>query len=208
MQGVTSLRALEKLARLDLACMWVSGGIYPDHANIGRFIVMHGESLTGEFFDALARSVFSKTNANSHCLAGDGATIEAACSNYNLIKEEAARLALEKARKQSEKEPENQKKQASFEQAAVAKVSPTEPEAIVQKMKRNRGFAPGYTPSIQVNDNRVVVAQAVDPTNETAVIPEMLDQAIRRVVAAYFAAVIWLISGDLMAVGLYQKIRD
>ena len=142
------------------------------------------------------RSVLSKTNANSHCLAGDGTTIEAACSNYNLIKEEAARLALEKARKQSEKEPENQKKQASFEQATVVldtllelkqkrkdrgrkaeetKVSPTEPEAIVQKMKRNRGFAPGYTPSILVNDNRVVVAQAVDPTNETAVIPEMLD---------------------------------
>ena len=27
MQGVTSLRALEKLARLDLGCMWVSDGI-------------------------------------------------------------------------------------------------------------------------------------------------------------------------------------
>lgn len=35
MQGITSLRDLEQLARADLGCMWVSGGIPPDHANIG-----------------------------------------------------------------------------------------------------------------------------------------------------------------------------
>lgn len=200
MQGVTSLRALEKLARLDLGCMWVSGGIYPDHTNIGRFINLHEASLTGEFFDAFTRSVLQKTNSTGQRLAGDGTTIEAACSNYNLIKEEAARVALEEARKQSEKKPEDPKRQANLKQATTAlntvlhlkegrekrgrktegtKVSPTEPEAIVQKMKRNRGFAPGYTPSILVNEQRVVVSQAVDPTHETAVIPEMLDQAIR-----------------------------
>jgi hypothetical protein len=49
MQGVSSLRGLERLARLDLGCMWVTGGIAPDHANIGRFIHMHSKSLT-EFF--------------------------------------------------------------------------------------------------------------------------------------------------------------
>lgn len=38
MQGVSSLRALERLARVDLGAMWVTGGIAPDHANIGRFI--------------------------------------------------------------------------------------------------------------------------------------------------------------------------
>jgi hypothetical protein len=26
--------------------MWVTGGIAPDHANIGRFIVLHEDSLT------------------------------------------------------------------------------------------------------------------------------------------------------------------
>jgi len=49
MKGVHSLRELERLARLDLGCMWVSGGIMPDHANIGRFIVMHEESLAQDF---------------------------------------------------------------------------------------------------------------------------------------------------------------
>ncbi|WP_161787272.1 transposase [Endozoicomonas numazuensis] len=187
MQGVTSLRALEKLAKLDLGCMWISGGIHPDHANIGRFINMHEPSLTGEFFDALTRSVLKKTNPSGQRLAGDGTTIEAACSNYNLIKEEAARAALEEAHRQAEKHPEDPKTLADLEQTAdvldrlleqkqnrkdrgrkaeETKVSPTEPEAIVQKMKRNRGFAPGYTPSILVNEKRVVVGQAVDPTNE------------------------------------------
>jgi hypothetical protein len=46
MQGVHSLRELERLARLDLGCMWVAGGIAPDHANIGRFIALHEHSLT------------------------------------------------------------------------------------------------------------------------------------------------------------------
>ena len=112
MEGVTSLRGLEQLARLNLDCMWVSGGIFPDHANIGRFINLHTQSLTGDFFDALAATVLKKTGSTGQCLAGDGTTIEAACSNYNLIKEEAAKAAkaaLEEARRQAEKEPDNPK---------------------------------------------------------------------------------------------------
>ena len=201
MQGVTSLRGLEALARLNLGCMWVSGGIFPDHANIGRFIVMHAESLTLGFFEDLAQLALKKTHSSGHCLAGDGTTIEAACSNYNLVKEEAAMAALEEARRQAEKAPEDEGKKTVFEHKAVVldtlltqkekrkkrsqkaadntMVSPTEPEAIVQKMKRGRGYAPGYTPSVLANEKRVVVAMAVDPTNETAVIPEMLDQAVR-----------------------------
>ncbi|WP_425549733.1 transposase [Advenella faeciporci] len=52
MQGVHSLRALERLARLDVGCMWVCGGIAPDHANIGRFITLHEASLTHDFFES------------------------------------------------------------------------------------------------------------------------------------------------------------
>jgi hypothetical protein len=49
MQGVHALRELERLARLDLGCMGVTGGSAPDHANIGRFIVLHEGSLTQDF---------------------------------------------------------------------------------------------------------------------------------------------------------------
>lgn len=44
MQGAHSLRELERLARLDLGCMRVTGGIAPDHVNIGRFVVLHEDS--------------------------------------------------------------------------------------------------------------------------------------------------------------------
>ncbi|MFC0709854.1 hypothetical protein [Azorhizophilus paspali] len=47
MQGIHSLRELKRLAQLDLGCMWVTGGITPDHANIGRFITFHGDLHAG-----------------------------------------------------------------------------------------------------------------------------------------------------------------
>ena len=199
-RGVTSLRTLESLARIDLGCMWVSGGIFPDHANIGRFINRHQELLTGDFFEALACSVLKKTNSTGQCLAGDGTTIEAACSNYRLIKEEAVKTALEEATARAEKKPEDADRKAKLEKAVHVhrklqevkahqkrrgaktnntRISPTEPDAVVQKMKRGRGYAPAYTPSILANEKRVVLAQAIDPTNESIVIPEMLDQASR-----------------------------
>jgi hypothetical protein len=45
MQGVHSLREMERLGRLDLGCMWVTGGIAPDHADIGRFIELHKDRV-------------------------------------------------------------------------------------------------------------------------------------------------------------------
>ena len=42
-KGIGSLRGLEELARLDLGCMWISGGLCPDHATLGRFIQKHDE---------------------------------------------------------------------------------------------------------------------------------------------------------------------
>ena len=117
MQGTTSLRALENMARLDLGCMWVSGGIYPDHAIIGRFINMHEKSLTGQFFDDLVRAVLKITGSGGERLAGDGTTIEAACSHYNLMKEEAAKAAWEKAQQRAEGDPDNKEKQCACEKA-------------------------------------------------------------------------------------------
>ncbi|WP_391528993.1 transposase [Photorhabdus akhurstii] len=50
MKGHCSLRELERLARLDLGCIFVSQGITPDHASLGRFIYQHQSVLTGSFF--------------------------------------------------------------------------------------------------------------------------------------------------------------
>jgi len=65
MKDVHSLRELERLVRLDLGGMWVSGVIMPDHANIGRFIVMHEESLAQDFFEPLTRRVLRVSGSDS-----------------------------------------------------------------------------------------------------------------------------------------------
>jgi len=69
MQGVHSLRALQRLARLDLGCMRVCGGIAPDHANIARFIVMHEALPAQDFFESLTRTVLRVCGSSSHRVA-------------------------------------------------------------------------------------------------------------------------------------------
>ena len=124
--------------------------------------------------------------------------IEAACSSYNLLKQEAAEQALEAAQKKVDQHPDCDKSKKNLEMATSALeaviernekrkkngksenavVSPTEPEAVVQKMKRGRGYTTSYKPSVFANSKRVVLAQAIDPTNETTVVDSMLDQSI------------------------------
>jgi len=202
MQGISSLRALERLARVDLGCMWVTGGIAPDHANIGRFICLHEQIMAQDFFEALTRTVLTRTATSTARLAGDGTVIEAACSHYRLLKEDAvrARVSEAQARLQQaspEQQGETQRqldkaldceqhfdarvaaRRRSGKRLDTVRVSPTEPEAAIQKQKRGRGFAPAYTPSVLANEARIIVAHALDPTSETRVMGELLDQSER-----------------------------
>lgn len=200
MQGVHSLRELERLARLDLGCMWVTGGIAPDHTNIGRFIGMHEASLTQGFFESLTSSILAATGSRSTRVAGDGTVIEAACSHYKLLKEDAVRARAEVAQRTLESNPDDvaaQVKQRSsaerlriFEERKQARqrsgratetlgVSPTEPEAMVQRLKRGRGTGPSYKPSVLSNEDRIVTALDVHPSMETKVVGAMLDQSKR-----------------------------
>lgn len=200
MQGVHSLRDLERLSRLDLGCMWVTGGITPDHTNIGRFIVLHDESLTQGFFEALTSTILKATGSTSTRVAGDGTVIEAACSHYKLLKEEAVKERATLAQHALERNPDDvaaqRKQQASaerlriFEERKKARqrsgratdtlgVSPTEPEAMVQRLKRGKGTGPSYKPSVLANENRIVTALAIHPSMETKVVEAMLDQSVR-----------------------------
>ncbi|WP_148255451.1 transposase [Aidingimonas lacisalsi] len=69
MHGVSSLRSLERLARVDLGAMWVTGGIASDHANIGRLICLHEQALSQTFVEDLARTVLARTGTSTACLA-------------------------------------------------------------------------------------------------------------------------------------------
>lgn len=202
MQGIHSLRDLERLARLDLGCMWVTGGIAPDHANIGRFIVMHEDSLTQCFFESLTGSILKATGSRSTRLAGDGTVVEAACSHYKLLKEEAVKARVEAATRALKDSPDNtaaqQEHRASaqclevFEERERARkrsgrttdtlgISGTEPEAMVQRLKRSKGRAASYKPSVLANQDRIITAMDLDPSSETKVIAAMLDQSARVV---------------------------
>ena len=200
MQAVHSLRDLERLARLDLGCILVTGGITPDHTNIGRFIVMHEVSLTQDFFESLTGSILKATGSDSTRVAGDGTVIEAACSHYKLLKEEAVRTSAAAAQQALEKAPGDaaaqRKQEASAERLEIFEVrkkarqrsgratdtltvSRTEPEAMVQPLKRGRGSSPSYKPSVLANKDRIVTAMAVHPSIETKMLGEMLDQSKR-----------------------------
>lgn len=202
MQGVHSLRELERMSRLDLGCMWITGGIKPDHAIIGRFIAKHEESLTQDFFESLTRRILKATQSTSARLAGDGTVIEAACSNYKLLKSEAIKERSEAADRELSAKPDDPK--AQREQQASAQclqiyaerekarkrsgrptdtlcVSGVEPEAMVQRLKNGGGTAPSYKPSVLANEDRIITALALDPSSETKVVAQMLDQSARVV---------------------------
>lgn len=200
MQGVHSLRALERLARLDLGRMWVCNGITPDHAIIGRFMVLHEASLTQAFFESLTRSVLQACASSSQRLAGDGTVIEAACSHYKMLKEEAVKEQVEAARQALARQPEDPQAEQAVQRARQCEeffaqrkakrrrhgkstdslsISGSEPEAMVQRLKRGRGFAASYKPSVLANEDRIITAMAVDASSETAVVAQMLDQNAR-----------------------------
>lgn len=197
-QGIHSLRTLEQMARVDLGCMWVSGGIAPDHSVIGQFIDRHASLITGRLFERLTASVVKRTGDSNQTLAGDGTVIEAACSHYGLLHQEAVKARQQTARDEADRNPDDagsqtrlaqaeqsvalmqgrvEKKKAQGKDTSGLRISGSEPEAMVQRQKRGRGSAPSYKPSVLTNEQRVVVAQTVDPSSETAVIPGMLDQS-------------------------------
>ncbi|WP_168787589.1 transposase [Paraburkholderia aromaticivorans] len=200
MQGVHSLREPERLARLDLGCMRVTGGIAPDHANIGRFIGLHEDSLTQDFFESLTRAILKASGSNSTRLAGDGTVIEAACSHYNLLRQEAVKARAEVAIKAVERAPDDQAVQQEqqrsrqcqeiFEARQAARrsygkssetlrISGSEPQAMVQRLKRGRGFAASYKPSVLANEDRIIMALALDASSQTQMIAPVLDQSAR-----------------------------
>jgi transposase len=200
MQGIHSLRQLERLARVDLGCMWVTGGIAPDHANIGRFIVLHEELLSQSFFESLTRAVLNLGGSDNSCLAGDGTVIEAACSHYKLLREEAVKARAEAAKaavqntpddpQAQEQQQHSQHCQKVFEQRKAARcrsgrssqtlcISVSEPDAMVQPLKRARGSTTSYKPSVLANEQRIITAHALDASSETKVIGPLLEQSIR-----------------------------
>ena len=165
---------------------------------IGKFICRHHEQITSGLFTDITTSIIQRTGGQGDSVAGDGTVIEAACSHYGLLKQEAVEQAHEAARQAAERKPDDPPTQARLLQAqrtaeimntriqikkAKGKktdrlcISAQEPDAMMQRQKRGRGSAPSYKPSVLVNDQRLILGQAVHASSETSVIPQMLDQS-------------------------------
>jgi transposase len=187
MRGVSSLRELERFTRGDLECMWVSGGITPDHSILGRFVLRHDEELKSELFDAITRTVLQRTGSGRARLAGDATVLEAMSSRFALIKREALEAQRAQLREQVESKPgdtEAQAELAEIEQAcAVLAERPSakavvaaEPEAGLLKLKNGRGSRPAYQAAVLANEARVVVDAQVHSTSEQAALAPQIER--------------------------------
>lgn len=199
MEGQSSLRMLESLARADVRVWWLTGGVMPDHSAIGRFLNRHAEVITKDFFEDLTRAVVRLAGTQDKGLAVDATVIQAAASRLHTIKQEAARQALQEVEAKVAERPQDAKQQQALELAKKvvetceqrsaerkecgrknpdAPVSPVEPEAVVQPMK-NGQVAPSYQACIGVNSDRIIVAQHVEGSSEPAAVPHLIEQAER-----------------------------
>ncbi len=202
MQGKTSLRDLELLARDSLSCLWLTGGIMPDHSMIGRFINRHSSVLSVEFFEELTAYVLRYTDSDVSVTAGDGTVVEAAASRYKTIRREALEKRIEKEQQRVDDDTDDDPKEKKRRQARLDKlvaaeeqlsereakrkakgkksegiqINPEDLDAVNQPLKR-QGYGIGYRPGVLVNEQRVIVGYGVDATSETRVAVESLAQA-------------------------------
>jgi len=191
-----SLRELEGLARRDVGAWWMCGGHQPDHSTIGKFIVLHSEVLTDEFFVTLVKHLVARMRLGPTLTAGDGTIIDAAACRFRLLRVEAAQQAAQEMAAQAAAAPDDAELKRKAELARVAarlgeqrltrrrayegktaevRVSLQEPEAVNQRTKDNmRRLA--YKPVVLANADKLIVGQRVEPSNEILAIEPMVEQ--------------------------------
>lgn len=196
MQGISSLRDLARMARVDLGCILITEGIFPDYSSISRFIQRHQIILCEEFFINLTKTILKVTRSGIRSLAGDGTIIEAAASRYSLMRQEAIEekkketlakaidnpedktlaLAAEKMEQvANELQTRINKRKEQHKSIETVTISPIEPDAVIQPTKKGKNSVPAYKPSVLANDARVVVAIDVHPSSEIESLTTMLD---------------------------------
>jgi hypothetical protein len=84
---------LEGLARRDVGAWWLCGGHQPDHSTIGKFIMLHAEVLTEEFFVGLVKHLATRLKLSPTLSAGDSTLMDAAASRFRLLFSDAAAQA-------------------------------------------------------------------------------------------------------------------
>jgi transposase len=193
----STLRELEELAVADVGAWWICGGEQPDHSTIGNFLVRHQEEIRRELFISLVHDLVGRKKITNGVVAGDGTVIEAAASRFTMLSQEAAEQAAAAAKESANQQPDDQERAQAAQQAQeiatlaceraarrwrqsieakhARVVAPIEKEAVVQRCKDGRR-RPAYTPSVLVHECGLIVSQGVEVSNESAAIPDLLDQ--------------------------------
>src|SRR5271166_584419 len=211
-----SLRELEGLARRDVGAWWVCGGHQPDHSTIGKFIQLHAEVLTEEFFVGLVRRLVNKLRLAPGVVAADGTVIESAASHFRTLRAEAAAEAAAQAERSqvNAEQVEQARTVAALAQARSVDrrarggdaeapvVAPSDPDALIQPRK-DGVVRPTYKPSIMVHESRLIVGQRLEPGSETAALAPMLNQH-----AAAFASepARLLLDAGFSSIGLFSML--
>jgi transposase len=153
----TSLRHLEALACRDLGCMWVAGGIRPDHSVIGRFLLLHRDTLTESFFEQVTAKILKKTGTSTKETAIDGTMVQAACSRYRTVKREALNRKLAEC---GGKQRESAKSDAASPKADSTPAEPTSNDAETTEIEAEATTTDAETTEIE--------AEATTTDGETA----------------------------------------
>lgn len=174
-QGKWSLRELERLARMDLGAMWMSGRVQPDHSTIGKFIQLHEQILSEQFFTTLVKQLVRKLHLGAGTVGLDGTVIAAAASHYRMLRAEALREAALSEQAERTLAARQAARELAGRAGAATLLAPQEPEAVVQPTKHGP-LRPSYKPSALRHESGLVIAQAVHASSETAVVTGLLQQ--------------------------------
>jgi len=190
-----TLRELEALSVRDVGAWWMCGGQRVDHSTIGKFIQLHEQELSEEFFQELVRTVSRRLRLRAGVCAIDGTVIEAAASHWKVLRAEAARAAADQAAAVAQQEADNERLQRQAAQAAAAAeaaeqrceqrakvgkktdtvvVAASDPQAVVQPRK-DGPMRPGYKASMMVHEAGLIVGVHVGGSNEPAAVGPLLE---------------------------------
>lgn len=197
--GINSLRELERAAATDLRFIWILCGAAPDHSTFGRHILRMQGAVSEQLFETISVEALRAVHKVVRDASLDGTTIQAAASRYGRLCAQAVQQQLDQAQREADKVPADQdavhqlaKAQALAQALAerqqkrrdhradpsTVTVCPSDPEAVVNKLKEG-GFAPAVVASVIATEDRFVVAAEVHASDEIAVVAPMLDQAER-----------------------------
>src|SRR5712664_1696031 len=185
--GVTSSRRLEQRLREDLAFRYLAAGAQPDYWALNEFRKRHGRAINDVFTQVveLARSLgmgklgqvaIDSTRIAANAAADSAETLEKLRAERAKIRKnirrwqqqcasedpnegaglEVARAAMEKLAGQLREIPARLQR---LKKSGMRKLSRTDADS--RFLPDRRGFTPGYTATLAVSDDHLIVAQQI-----------------------------------------------